>query len=390
MLGADFNIFNDEGFLPVHVSGNKFIVSLFSSIGFDLNKRNQNGESLLEVKTKNFDMKIIQNILSNKCIDIFEPNPKGTYWMQYAVHGEYYKKEMTTLQFKKKVRAILRANISEDDKDLLELLNENVDKNFEIFGCVNGKGESAFWVATYLKNIETAAILRNNSANMNILSKSGETILHFAYKHKMDDIFYFLLGLGASANVKDKENENVLFKAFRSKDDRIVELIQDRFNGDINTQAKDDNTLAHLAILEKDYDRLEYYIKRGINIEIKNNKGYSIFMISIVMFNDLELCQHLIQINSNINTQDFNGNTPLLNILHSKNVKREKFNFLLKYNCDINIQNSVGELPLSVCIIRRFDEEAKILLDKGSVINNKNSQNEPIVNALKIQSQFWF
>lgn len=59
-LGADLQQANDEGFLPLHLAGNKQVVFALQSIGCDLNCRNAAGESLLEIKTKNFDKKSLK------------------------------------------------------------------------------------------------------------------------------------------------------------------------------------------------------------------------------------------------------------------------------------------------------------------------------------------
>lgn len=171
-------------------------------------------------------------------------------------------------------------------------------------------------------------------------------------------------------------------------------IVQDKYNGDINTQAQYGDRLAHFAINENQLDRLAYFIRININLEIKSNYGYSVFMQSIVIYNNLNLCKNLFGHGCNINTQDIRGNTPLLNILHAQNnnyeYKREKFYFLLENGCDIDIQNIDKEYPISVCIINNLNEEAGILLDKGAKIIDNDSYNEPIANALKIGSQYWF
>lgn len=105
-LGADLKTPNDEGFLPLHLSHDKGVVMTLKSLGCDINCRNANGESLLEIKTRNFDKKVIETLL-NYGINILDPNPKGIYWMQYAIHGELYG-DMGFLKFQKFVRGIIK------------------------------------------------------------------------------------------------------------------------------------------------------------------------------------------------------------------------------------------------------------------------------------------
>lgn len=451
-LGADFTIKNKKGHLPHQVSNGKNAVLTFYSLGFDLNERDSNGENLLENKTRNFNMSVIETLLKLNA-NIFEPNPNGIYWMQLAIHGEFYtKQKMNFLTFQRKVRKIVSKNLTnkiENIQIIKEILNRNVincdeedtiDINNSVtfkdidrmkillaLGChpdrvrpdgrtnlmlcaerddfdfaeillknfcdpnfKNERGENTFWVSSYLMNFDTAHALHEYGANIDEQSLSGDTILHVAYNEKKTELFYFLLNIGCSPNIQNKDKETVLFQAFYNKDDEIAETIHKKYKGDINAQTHDGNTLAHVALFEHDYDRILYYIKQGIDIEAKNDQCYSIFMISIIMFDDLKFSSSLLEHFADINTQDLNGNTPLLNILHLKKFDKKKFDFLLNNKCDINKKNSMGESPLSVCIAHELDEPARILLDKGCQINDINSEYEPIANALKIGSKYWF
>lgn len=64
---------------------------------------------------------------------------------------------------------------------------------------------------------------------------------------------------------------SVPFEAFFTRDDEIAELIKDKYEGDINTQESNGRTLIHLALIEMDYDRMEYNIKRKASLEVKGN-----------------------------------------------------------------------------------------------------------------------
>lgn len=453
-LGADFRIKNINGHLPHQTSNGKNAILTFISLGFDLNEKDSNGESILEIKTRDFNMNVIETLLRLN-VNIFKPNINGTYWMQLAIHGEFYKQQnIDFISFQKRVRKIIGKNLNayneiENMNLIIEILNRNtsycdeqdtIDINLSVtnrnierikvllaLGChpdrirddgktnlmlcaerndfeiaeilvknfcdpnfKNKKGENTFWVSSYLMNFNTASILSNNGVNRNELSSSGNTILHVAYNEKKMELFQFLLDSGCSPNVQNKDKETVLFQAFYEKNDEIAELLLKRYNGDINTQTNDGNSLAHIALFEHDYDRIFYYNEQGIDLEIKNNFGYTIFMISIIMLDDLEFSDSLLKHSADINTQDLYGNTPLLNILHSKKFDQNKFNFLIDNNCDINIQNSMGEFPLSVCMIKELNEVCQILLNKGCLINDPKSEYEPIAIALKIDSKYWF
>lgn len=451
-LGANILLANDAGFYPIHLAGGKKAVVAFQSIGCDLGCRNAAGESLIEIKTRDFDKKIIETILSLG-LNIFEPNPRGIYWMQYAINEEYYG-DMGYLKFLDFVRSILRKvkeapylndpiykviverkmkKYEEEDredfdravtkkeldifKSLLALgvrpdlprkednktnLMFCAEKDMSIFAeillcnycnpnIMNERGENTFWVAASLGHFETAIILRNHGADMNSRSSLGMTLLHVAYAERIaqQELFDFLLEAGASPNTKNTMCQSVQFIAFNNRDDEIAEMLQKKYNGDINSQDAEGNTVAHISLLAQDIARMEYYIERKACIEIKNNLGHTLFMISMIVFSDLGVSKKLLDCGACIDTQDINGDTPLIAVCRLAMFQREKFDFLIQNQCNINLQSIKREFAISVLLYRRFDNEASFLLSMGCQINDFESEFEPIVIALQTQSQYW-
>lgn len=72
-IGADFTMVNSDGFLPIHLISNKTVITAMKDLGFDINERNANGESLLDIKTRLFDKSMIKAMLGLG-VDILEPN----------------------------------------------------------------------------------------------------------------------------------------------------------------------------------------------------------------------------------------------------------------------------------------------------------------------------
>lgn len=372
--------------------------------------------------------------------------------MQYAINGEYYG-EMGFVKFQDFVRCILRKVAEapyqsneifnevmqrkvkfcekEDKEDLDKAVTDkNLDrvkallalgaradlpradnktnimycaeKDMSAFAAVladnycnpnitNEQGENTFWVASALGHYETAIVLRDHGADMNILSNAGITILHLAYSEKatQQELFDFLLEAGASPNTKNSECQSVLFIAFSKRDDEVAEMIQDKYGGDINTQTVEGNTLTHLALIAQDISRMEYYIGRKADIEMKNDFGHTIFMISMIIFSNLEVSKKLLDYGAQIDTQDVNGDTPLIGVCRLETFEREKFDFLLENHCNIDIQSNKREFALSVLISRKLDNEGDILLDMGAQFIDNESEFEPIAAALAADSQYW-
>lgn len=196
---------------------------------------------------------------------------------------------------------------------------------------VNKNGENCFWIAASKEFFEISTLLYEKyNANPDIISNSGQTLMHIAYEKGDHELLYYLLDLGASPNILNHEKETVQFKAFLKRDFENAEIIQNNFNGDINVKDKNGNTLGHIAILENDISFLRYLIKRKINVENKDNFGRSLFMLAIEKLNDISVLQLLLDNGANINTIDNDDNTPFYFICLEKNFNRSKFNFLLK------------------------------------------------------------
>ena len=69
----------------------------------------EKGETLLDMKTRQFDMIMIKFLL-NFGINIFEPNSKGAFWIHSTMHEKYYKDKMKEEQFILFVRKLLIKN----------------------------------------------------------------------------------------------------------------------------------------------------------------------------------------------------------------------------------------------------------------------------------------
>lgn len=105
-----------------------------------------------------------------------------------------------------------------------------------------------------------------------------------------------------------------------NRDDKIAEIIQDDYNGEINNRNKDGDSLGHIAILQNDIKWLEYLLKRKLYIESRDKKSQTLFMYSITAQNNLQMSQLLLNYGANINVYDFDGNTSFNYVCSEKNL----------------------------------------------------------------------
>ncbi|KAK8834253.1 Transient receptor putative cation channel subfamily A member 1 [Tritrichomonas musculus] len=450
-IGADFTLLNSDGLLPIHLISNKSVITTMKDLGLDINERNAAGESLLDIKTRFFDKSMIKSMLALG-INILEPNPKGAFWIQTALHKEYYAGAMKEEKFVNFVRKQLisnknapwnddpiyqeiiarkdRTHVKEDQEDLhLSVLAQDIPRinvllalgtkadevletgSTNLYICAkkgltesarvlsqnycntnftNSQHENTFWVAAINEHFDTALVLRDNGADMNMVDVNNETILHNVYRRKITNIFNFLLEAGASPNVKNGKCQTVTFIAFLNRDDEIAEMLQDKYKGDINAQDHKFNSLVHLAFIQKDFQRIEYLSKRHINMDLKNNKGHSILMMAFFDEVNFQTWDFLLEMGSNISTTDYQNNSMLHHLFFMKEAREDVFRYLMNKQIDYDIENNHGQFAISIAIEMSHDKFGFELLDLNCKILDQKSIHEPIVEALKRGSQQWF
>ena len=98
-IGADFNLINKNGYKPIHLVKQKTLIYTMNDLGIDVNEKAENGETLLEICTKKFNLEMIK-VLLELGADIFEPNEKGTFWIQAVLHEKHLEKDFVKLVHK--------------------------------------------------------------------------------------------------------------------------------------------------------------------------------------------------------------------------------------------------------------------------------------------------
>lgn len=448
-LNADFNIYDNNGNLPIHLSKNKETVEAFISCGCDFQVTNKNDQSLLELNSNPFKKDIIE-FLIRKGFNFLKPNKKGIYWAQFVTHNQYFKAYVPNKDYEEFQAFIINSfsrstlRMYKDNKSLKRLISRTADyihmkndiedlayavkerdmekiiayvaigtplddpnsqritnlitvvtkndmelvkifaSNFCRPNYQNLIGQSSFWLAASNTLYDISTLLcKEYNANPDIKSTTDETLMHFAYNNKLYDLVYYLLDLGASPNIDDSKGETVQYKAFADQNDELAEIIQDYYGGDINHIGENGLPLGHASLIRHGDKRLEYLIKRKLDVELKGSSKNSLFMETIQSTDDVSVLQYLVDNGANINTKDDEGRTPFYYTCCQNTFCREKFDLLLRNNCDINIQNDNADFPISVLIRRNLFNEVLLLLNNyNPVVEDWNSKTEPIEMAI--------
>ena len=225
--------------------------------------------------------------------------------------------------------AIFHAIEKEDDNSIIDLLiKHNVDLNIE-----NHYRETPLFFllrsGSFTKNrkgtICVMEKLLKNGADPSILGPDGNTILHYmadcSYGYDMFEILF---------KYKHKIN--------------------------INARNKFGNTALRLAIRNGNYDAVKFLIKKGANLNICFDGGFSLVMLG-VQLNQFKILNFILNQSPDLSIVNNFGN----NILHllAKDIKDKKYKTYQKYFNQISkshpelldIKNSQGQTPADYCNI---------------------------------------
>lgn len=183
---------------------------------------------------------------------------------------------------------------------------------------------------------------------VDIIDKFKTSTLNYALKYKNTYAFMNIIKLSTDINIRDGINNNILQNSVLTNNiEYITEIL--KYNININNINKDGLAALHIACINRNIDIIKLLIKyKYIDLNIQENK-YKLTPIMYLTDNKyIDIIKELINLGTNIELQDVNGNT----ILHHTIIEGypQTTFFLLDYYKNLNIVNTNGKLPLHLCL----------------------------------------
>jgi ankyrin repeat protein len=261
---------------------------------------------------------------------------------------------------------------------------------------------------------EIIELLLSFGPNLEVQDKKGKTVLFYAIGrakdygsvHWIDHLFKN--GAGPNVNHKNKMGSTALHHAARLGYLDGVKFLIDK-GADVNVVNNDGYGYTPLAVNilkeEPDKDIIKFLLEKGAKIEYTGATGYDMSILLIALTEDVSevaellvdaganvnvvdptdegnddtplmiairkdfddsLIRKLIEKGADVNAANMDDDTPLLELMHSKEPRLEIARLLLEKGAGVNVINDEGKSPLIFATINEQVDLVKLLLEKGA------------------------
>lgn len=362
------------------VKNNDIIIKLLSLKKWDINKKNNNNETILDIAIKKNNTDLIHFLLNNRK-DL-----------------NFYSKDTD------KNNSVHNAIIYTDDKICLSIVKYSLVK---YINNENNKKETEFTLAARYKRYETLFYMINNF-DINFEHRiigTGNALFHLL-RHKNNILATRIIKMGANVNHQIDKKYNLLQYFTERNNINAVKLLL-KHNANQNSskvipthkfitpleiavqknnldmvdllvlknlykqKTPTNNSLLHIAIKNNNLIIVKRLIASGLNPNIKDKNGTTplIYSISLGYYHITEYLVSRITIKE-LNKEDADNLTPLQYSI--KNNDHIAFSLISKY-CNIKQINSFGQTALHTAIYYKKINFIKNLIYRGILIRNKKS-----------------
>lgn len=200
---------------------------------------------------------------------------------------------------------------------------------------------------------------------------------------KMEDIknIEFLLKNGANVTFTNKDGENSVSEAIKLPNKKIAMSLMNKEIGSIKV-GKEKDTLAHIAVINKQYEILKELHQFGVDMNVKNEQGHTVLYYAIKIGNK-DIIDYLVhEIRVNLQEVDNEGNSIVqVALLHQFN-NIDLIKELLNLDLDFNRKNAAGQNTYETAILTQNKDIVQIFIDKGLNLNGVDENGNNAIHIL--------
>ncbi|KAF5281783.1 hypothetical protein FQR65_LT14530 [Abscondita terminalis] len=334
--------------------------------GLDVNKKNNDGDSCLQVAIENSSTKVVKMLLGMGGDPTTVSSSGRTSLLCAIENGD---EELWTQLLSQNVDVNVQTNSQVTPLfAAIEMGRADLAKQIIAMGCdVNVRKRSGSYLHSAAElQVDVIGELFAAGLDVDQQNNDGYTPLSVALKFKNVDAAIALLDLGADPNLNNNDGIPCLHHAVAfHREDIVLRLLGEGLS--INVRSSCGNTPLLYALQHQRLDNAKLLLAHGAAIDVLNNKGNScLYYASKAGFNDL--VEELIEKGHEIDKFNYRDFTPFLAALSNSQLSTAKL--LLKKGANPTVRGRWDITPLDFIIASDDVELAEMASQKGIDIDD--------------------
>ncbi len=290
------------------------------------------GKNVLDEAISKQDGIMIRFLIDNGFNLDYQNSSNRTTLQDVALEGDYRVFEILTtynpnfdLKDSYGKTVLFDAVNGENTRILKEVIN-----NIEDINTCDDKNQTALFLAVLKEDIEISQMLVSYGISLNHLDEKGQNVLFNAILRGDEylDFIYLLIKKDININQVDKEGRSILdeilhilelqrgsVKNLEGKYDLIIDKSYEKITSllianDLNVDKRDSNgnTILENQIEKKNYENIDFLIRCGADVNIKDKKGRTVLYREVLKGNSNHaMIKFLVERGANIETRDDEG-----------------------------------------------------------------------------------
>ena len=274
----------------------------------------------------------------------------------------------------------------------LGVIKQLLAGNRELLEKTDSYKRTALHAAARYGGNEVCRFLIEQGANLDVKDESGNTPLHLASLHRHDEIVDLLIRAKADLNALNQEAASPLSLAVIYGTPQSVRRLLSQ-NADRDFKDRDGNTLLHLASYYGYPEKVMELLKYQPDVNAKNNEGSTPLQLCCLWTDSPETIKKLLRSGADPAAADGNGKNSLHLAFSAFFSSPEKLNAILDMISEVNVQDRDGNTPLHHTMLRilrtgswpALRNRIEILLKKSADPDIKNKEGKSVMD-LAIES----
>ena len=335
----DVHISDYEGWTALHHSarnGSYELVTYFAGVGTDINLKDKNGMNCLHIAAMYGHLNLCKKLIDKYNFDVHRADNGGWTALHHSARNGSY-----------------------------ELVKYFVNLGTDI-GCKNNLGSNCLHIAALNGHLNLCnSLIDKHNFDVNVADNDGLTALHQSAKYGSYELLTYFIGIGGCIDLRANNGMNSLHIAATYGHLNLCKTLIDKCNFSLHITSDTGLTALHHSACSGSYELVRYFADRGINIDLKNDKGMNCLHIA-ASCGHLDLCRALInEHNFDMNIADNDGWTALL--YSAKNGSCKLFTYFADMGNDIHFKNCLGCSCLHIAAQNGHLSLCKMIIDKYKI-----------------------